>query len=112
MDIKNLYTVIPNSEGLIALKDFLDERIVKEPQTDIPLRLAELVLTLNCISFNGNFYTQVRGVSMGTKLGPYACLFVGSVEKTFLQQSNGNTPKLYLRYIDDIFGISPTSYED
>ena len=46
IDITSLYTVIPNNEGLLALKYFFDQRIVKEPSTDILLRLAELVLTL------------------------------------------------------------------
>ena len=43
MDISSLYTVIPNSEGLLALKYFLDQRTVEEPSSDTLLRLAELV---------------------------------------------------------------------
>ena len=42
------YTVIPNGEGLLALKHFFDQRTVKEPKSETLLRLAELVLTLNC----------------------------------------------------------------
>ena len=53
MDISSLYTVIPNSEGLLALKYFFDQRTVKEPISETLLRLAELVLTLNCFSFAG-----------------------------------------------------------
>ena len=48
MDITSLYTVIPNGEGLLALKHFFDLRTVKEPSSETLLRLAELVLTLNC----------------------------------------------------------------
>ena len=46
MDIISLYTVIPNGEGLLALKHFFDLRTVKEPSSETLLRLAELVLTL------------------------------------------------------------------
>ena len=49
MDISFLYTVIPNSEGLQALRYFFDQRTVKEPNSETLLRLAELVLTLNFI---------------------------------------------------------------
>ena len=56
MDITSLYTVIPNGEGLLALKHFFDLRTVKEPSSVTLLRLAELVLTLNCFSFATSYY--------------------------------------------------------
>ena len=55
MGISSLYTVIPNSEGLQALRYFFDQRTVTEPSTETLLHLAELVLTLNCFSFAGNY---------------------------------------------------------
>ena len=54
MDITSLYTVIPNDEGLQALKYFFGHRTVKEPSSETLLRLTELVFTLNCFSFGGN----------------------------------------------------------
>ena len=51
MDITSIYTVIPNDEGLRALRHFFDQRTVKEPCSETLLRLAELALTLNCFSF-------------------------------------------------------------
>ena len=50
MGITSLYTVIPNNEGLLTLKYFFYQRTVKEPSTDTLLRLAQLVLTLNCFT--------------------------------------------------------------
>ena len=55
MDISSLYTVIPNSEGLQALRYFFDQRTVTEPSSETLLRLAELVLTLPCFSVAGNY---------------------------------------------------------
>ena len=113
MDITSLYTVIPNSEGLQALKHFFDQRTVKEPSSETLLRLAELVLTLNCFSFAGNYYKQINGVAMGTRMGPsYANLFVGYVEHQFFNQYNGPKPELYGRYIDDCIGAISSSRGD
>ena len=52
-----------------ALKHFFDLRTVKEPSSETLLRLAELVLTLNCFSFADSYYKQINGVTMGTKMG-------------------------------------------
>ena len=113
MDITSLYTVIPNEEGLRALKHLLDQRTVKEPSSETLLRLAELVLTLSCFSFGGNYYKQTNGVAMGTKMGPsYANLFVGFIEHQFFSQYHGPKPQLYGRYIDDCIGATSSTKEE
>ena len=82
MDVKSLYTTIPNKDGLLALTHFLNKRPVPQPPTHTLVRLAELVLTLNTFSFNGKYYSQSGGVAMGSRLGPnYACLFMGHFEE-------------------------------
>ena len=113
MDITSLYTVIPNNEGLLALKYFFDQRTVKEPSTDTLLRLAELVLTLNCFTFSGEIFKQINGVAMGTKMGPnYANLFVGYVEEQIFNQFDGPKPELFGRYIDDCLGATSCTKEE
>ena len=113
MDVTSLYTVIPNDEGLRALKHFFDQRTVKEPSSETLLRLAKLVLTLNCFSFGGNYYKQTNGVAMGTKMGPsYANLFVGFIEHQFFSQYHGPKPELYGRYIDDCIGATSSTKEE
>ena len=102
-----------NSEGLQAIKHFFDQRTVKEPSSETLLRLAELVLTLNCFSFAGNYYKQINGVAMGTRMGPsYANLFVGYFEHQFFNQYNGPKPELYGRYIDDCIRSISSSREE
>ena len=107
MDVKSLYTVIPNDEGLRALKHFFDRRSDLAPSTSTLLRLAELVLNLNCFSFGDQFYQQVNGVAMGTKMGPnYANLFVGFIEEQIFSQYSGPIPELFKRFIDDCIGAT------
>ena len=113
MDITALYTVIPNGEGLLALKHFFDWRTVKEPISETLLHLAELVLTLNCFSFADSYYKQINGVAMSTKMGPsYVNLFVGYIEHKFFNQYNGPKPELYRRYIDDCVGATFSTREE
>ena len=105
--------VIPNNEGLLALKYFFDQRTVKEPSTDTLLRLAELVLTLNCFTFSREIFKQINGVAMGTKMGPnYANLFVGYVEEQIFNQFDGPKPELFGRYIDDCLGATSCTKEE
>ena len=48
---------------------------------------------------------QVQGTAMDTKMAPsYACLFMGVLEQQILA-SSPDKPRLWVRYIDDIFGI-------
>ena len=107
MDVKSLYTVIPNHDGLKALQHFLDRRDKKEPSTNTLLRLAELVLSLNAFSYDDKYYKQIGGVSMGTRMGPsYACLFVGYIEEQIDNIYTGQKPELLKRFIDDILGAT------
>ena len=111
------YTAIPNNKGLLALKYFFDQRTVKEPSTDTLLRLAELVLTLNCFTFFGEIFKQINGVAMGTKMGPkmgpnYANLFVDYVEEHIFNQFDGPKPEHFGRYIDDCLGATSCTKEE
>ena len=76
MDVKSLYTVVPNDEGLRAPQYYLDKREILEPRTATLLRMVAPVLTLNTFEFNGELNKQTGWVAMGSRLGPnYACLF-------------------------------------
>ena len=110
MDVKSLYTVIPNDGGLQALAYFLDQRTVKEPSTHTLVRLAELVLTLNAFSFDNQHYRQIGGVAMGSRMGPnYACLFVGYIEERIRSTYTGFVPQLHKCYIDEVVGAAQCS---
>ena len=52
MDVKALYTNIPNKEGLQALKEALDKKQHKSIATTVIVTLMTLILTLNNFVFN------------------------------------------------------------
>ena len=54
---------------------FFDLRTIKEPNSETLLRLAALVLALNCFSFADSYYKQINGVAMGTKWDPATPVF-------------------------------------
>ena len=55
---------------------------------------------------NGKFYKQLDEISMGSPLGPtLANFFSGSLEKKIFDDETIDLPKLYLRYIDDVYAV-------
>ena len=102
-DVSNLYTVIDHGNGLRALQHFLNKRAVQDPPTHVVVKLAELVLSLNAFQFDSQFYRQVCGVAMGTKMGPsFACLYLAYLEEKFFMEVDGPKPQFFKRYIDDL----------
>ena len=105
MDVKSLYTNIPNDQGIRATRTFLS-RAGKSTLIPVITKFLWLILTLNNFIFNGTNYLQTNGVSMGTKSAPnYANLFMAYFEETFIHPRIHGKSLLYLRYIDDIFMI-------
>ena len=106
MDVKALYTNIPNNEGLQALKEAMDKKQHKSAATTVIVTLMSLILTLNNFVFNDKNYLQIKGCAMGTICAPpFANIFMGKFEETFIYPYIQNLCILYLRYIDDLFLI-------
>ena len=106
MDVKALYTNIPNDEGLQALKETLDKKQNKSIATNVIVTFMSLILTLNNFIFNDKNYLQVKGCAMGTILAPpFANIFMDKFEDTHIYPHIQQFCKLYLRYIDDLFLI-------
>ena len=75
------------------------------PSTADLCHLIRLILTMNSFSFNENYYLQIHGTAMGTRMAPsFANLFMGRLEREFLLTQNVK-PREWWRFIDDIFAI-------
>jgi hypothetical protein len=108
MDVRSLYTNIPNDEGIDAIKGFLHKRA--RPGDNVLSKVISvflrLILTLNNFVFNDQNYVQINGCSMGTKCAPpYASLFMGWFENLHILPRINQHISMYVRYIDDIFFI-------
>ena len=85
MDVKLLYTNIPNSEGLSAINDTLKNSNTPTSLKTVILTFLELILTLNNFIFNGEHYLQIKGCAMRIKCAPsYANLFMDNFETKYM----------------------------
>ena len=105
MDVRSLYTNIPNDEGIQAVRQKLNESSSRI-STRVITTFLFLILTLNNFIFNGINYLQTLGCAMGTKCAPtYANIFMGVFEERHIYPYIMDKIRVYMRYIDDIFFI-------
>jgi hypothetical protein len=82
IDLKSMYTNIPIDEGLAAFKEQLDNRSDQTIPTEFYIELLKLVLECNIFEFDREFYLQLLGTAMGTRVAPtYANIFMAKLEK-------------------------------
>ena len=63
MDVASLYTNIPNTQGLEAVRQAL---IHSSPSRQLPKTFLSKVLSMNNFDFTGKHFLQVGGTAMGT----------------------------------------------
>ena len=75
------------------------------PHNCYNIELLELVLSNNHFEINGKYDHQLSGTAMGTKLAPsYANISMMKFEEKYVY-TYPLQPKLWKRFIDDIFMI-------
>jgi hypothetical protein len=110
LDVDNLYTNIDNEMGIRAVS----EAFAKDPKPihKYIIKLLRLSLEGNDFTFNGKHYLQISGTAMGKKFAPhFADITMAYWEATNLQNCD-KQPRIYLRYLDDIFMIWEHSREE
>ena len=101
MNVRSLYTSIPNSEGIAATKKRYDSYIHK-----IIATFLALILTLNNFAFNSKFYLQIKACAMSTICAPaYANIFIAEFEQKYVYPLIKDKSILFLHYTDDIFMV-------
>ena len=107
-----MYTCIPHKDSIEACREALSSTIEDNPDrpdVSVLICLLEVVLCNNTFEFNNEYYKQIQGTAMGTKLAPaYANIFMGKLEHSILSTAPLK-PLFYKRYIDDILILWPHS---
>ena len=70
IDVKSLYTNIPNHEGIEAAKENLNTQTDKPVVTRVIIKFIFLILTINNFIFNSINYLQIKGCAMITVCAP------------------------------------------
>ncbi|CAH2223944.1 Hypothetical predicted protein, partial [Pelobates cultripes] len=106
-DVKSLYTIIPHTGGVQAMKRILSSSDkYMGPPIEYVMEILALVLTQNYFRFELDWYRQSAGTSMGAAMAPmYANGFMFEFESQYILEPFKDIILLYSRYIDDIFMI-------
>lgn len=105
IDVDSLYTNIDTERGLAAVREAF-QRFPREDRPDEEiLQLLKITLTRNDFEFNNKHYLQISGCAMGRKYSPaYADIYMAEWERSAFAKCT-TLPIVYLRYLDDIFGL-------
>ena len=107
-DVKSLFTSIPLNETI----DIVSDCMYDENSKNIPpfpkstfKKLLEYA-TGGYFLYKDQLYTQIDGVSMGSPLGPtLSNFFMAYIENKLLSAESDLNPRIYFRYVDDIFCV-------
>ena len=109
-DIKSLYTCVPLEETINMVADdvYSNENLSVFTKSKITKKVFKNILktcSQSIFCFNNQVFKQIDGLSMGSPLAPLlANWFVSKLETNLLNEIQ---PKMYTRYVDDIFTIFP-----
>lgn len=106
-DVESLYTNIDNQTALAAVVDLLRKNMASVnffgmSGQDIR-HLLEACLNFSLFQFDGKYYTQKRGLAMGSRLAPVLAVIYMSALET---PSRSIPTLLFKRYIDDYLVVA------
>ena len=105
LDATALHSSIPHNDGIGACKKYLERRALSTTSSEDISQLIKFILENDLISFNDEYFLQVCGTAMGTRMAPcYTNTFMAELEENTLS-GYPYKPLAYYRYIDDIFII-------
>ena len=103
IDVRSLYTSIPNSEGT---KKFLENFSKRTVATKLITSFLSIILMLNNFVSNCQNWLQIKGCTMGTIcVEAYANSFMDHFERKYIYPFLEGFSLSYLRSIDGTFSI-------
>ena len=101
-----MYTSIPNSEGIKAVKTSLENFPTRTVATKVITTFVSLILTSNTFVFDCKNYLQVKDCAMWTICATvYAKIFIDHFERKYIYPFLKELSLSYLKFINGIFII-------
>ncbi|KAI5743391.1 hypothetical protein M8J77_017676 [Diaphorina citri] len=109
-DVEDLFGSVPVKEtNEIIMEKLREDESITERELAGIQELLEIVSTNNYFQFKGEIYRRKEGLPMGNPISPVMSnIFMETLEKSTLHQTVTCKPKIYKRYVDDIFLIFDT----
>lgn len=108
-DADSMYTNIDTTHAIQVIGLWLDD-LSPKLHSDFPMAAVKdamrIVMTNNLFQFGSMYFLQLLGTAMGTSAAcMWATIYFSVHESNTLLPNFGDNLLLYVRYIDDIFGI-------
>ena len=117
LDVVGLFTCIPPNDALVVVKSKLEEDDDLSSRTPLSVDqlcdLLSLCLSTTYFSFNSEFYLQLHGCAMGSPVSPIVVnLYMEAFEQRALNEITGIAPRVWLRYVDDVWNLNKVVNHD
>ena len=108
LNVTALFPNIPHNDDIGACKKHLGRRALSTSSREDICQLINFILENNVLNFNDEYFSQVCGTSMGTRIAPcYANIFKAELEENFCLAIRTNLlPITYILTTSTLFGLT------
>ena len=108
-DVRSLFTNVPIDEAIVVIREMLNKDDTLEDRTsssvDTITELLSLSLKSTYFCYDGEFYNQKEGAAMGSPVSAVVANLYMIFLETLALTSSLIRPKIWKRYVDDVFCI-------